>query len=584
MHSALSIFNILSVMSSSRRLHLVLTLLLMLLVGVFEVVSIGAVVPVLAGLSSLDNAGTYTMPVFGFVLSGGSFSVKYAAILLIFASGLTAVLRLCLNWTSVRFITGLGHDIDLKIYENFLGQDYENYINANSSELVSAVEKVQVVVFGVFHPLFQGFVSLIIAGFIITFLLSLDFTAGFVAFTVMAFLYIFISLVVSRVLTKNSLILASSQTERIRGVQEAFGAFKDIILLNTHSFFFNRFKLETYKFRNSQGINAFIQSSPRIVVEGAAMTLLAVYALYAITQTGGIAGAIPILGTMAIGAQRLLPLVQQTYYGWSAVQGSSELLSEIENFCCGVNQVDFLTNSYKDDLSFEEEISFEQVTYKYPNEKKDALKSVDLKIRKGEKVGIIGKTGSGKSTLVDLIMGLLTPVNGKIKVDSQDLTLDFQKLWHKQIAHVPQSIYLSDDTLAANIAFGLRSIDYEKLNMVVKISQLEEVVLDLPDGLNTLIGERGLRLSGGQKQRIGIARALYREAQVIVLDEATSALDNITEQKLMDAIDQLSASVTVIMIAHRISSLQNCEKIVQVAAGEVNYLNKKQREDLFDLK
>ena len=197
MHTALSIFNILSVMSPARRLHLVLTLLLMLLVGVFEVISIGAVVPVLAGLSSLDNAGTYTLPVFGFVLSGGSFSVKNEDNTFNFCFSFDCSLRLCLNWTSVRFITGLGYDIDVKIYENFLGQNYENYIIANSSELVSAVEKVNVAVFGVFHPLFQGFVSLIIAGFIITFLLSLDFTVGFVAFTVMAFLYVSISIIVS---------------------------------------------------------------------------------------------------------------------------------------------------------------------------------------------------------------------------------------------------------------------------------------------------------------------------------------------------------------------------------------------------
>ena len=583
MHTALSILKILSVMSSKRRLHLVLTLFLMLLVGIFEVVSIGAVVPVLAGLSNLDNAGTYTLPVIGFVLSEGSFSIKNAAILLIFASGFTAVLRLCLNWTSVRFITGLGYDIDVKIYENFLGQDYENYINANSSELVSAVEKVNVAVFGVFHPLFQGFVSVIIAGFIITFLLSLDFNVGFVAFTLMAFLYVSISVTVSRVLKKNSLILAGSQTERIRGVQEAFGAFRDIILLSLHSFFFNRFKLEDHKYRNSQGINAFIQTSPRIIVEGAAMTLLAVYALYAITQTGGLADAIPILGTMAIGAQRLLPLMQQTYYGWSAVQGSSELLSEIEHFCSR-NRQDFVNDGDLDEVPFKDEISFEHVTYKYPNEKKKALHSIDLKIKKGEKVGIIGKTGSGKSTLVDLIMGLLTPVNGHIKVDAQILTRNYQKRWQKQIAHVPQSIYLSDDTIAGNIAFGLKSINYKKLNQVIKISQLEDVISNLPEGFNTLIGERGIRLSGGQKQRIGIARALYRDAKVIVLDEATSALDNITEQKLMEDIDQLGTSVTVIMIAHRISSLKNCQKIIKVSSGLVKCLNKKQIKDLFETK
>ena len=264
------------------------------------------------------------------------------------------------------------------------------------------------------------------------------------------------------------------------------------------------------------------------------------------------------------------------------MQGSSELLSEIEHFSCRNNQANFITDGNLGEVPFGDEISFDQVTYKYPNEKKEALKLVDLKISKGEKVGIIGKTGSGKSTLVDLIMGLLTPVSGAIKVDSQVLTRDFQKRWHKQIAHVPQSIYLSDDTLAANIAFGLSSINYKKLDEVIKIAQLEEVVLNLPNGFDTLIGERGIRLSGGQKQRIGIARALYRDAQVIVLDEATSALDNITEQKLMNAIDQLSASVTVIMIAHRISSLQHCEKIIKVSSGKLNCLNKKQIEELFD--
>ena len=569
-----TILSILSIMSTQRRIHLAITIALMLLGGAVEVITISAVIPLLTSLAMTDVT-TAGMPqlfasLSSFVFGAGEITIANGVLALVIAASVTVVVRLSLLWTSVRFVTGLGHDIDLAIFRNFLNQPYEAHVSYNSSEVVAALEKVQVVIFGVLHPLFQGIVSIIIALFIVGFLFLLDAIVATAAMGIMGTIYVLISIFSSQLLKRNSETLATTQTVRIRHIQELFGAIRDVIMSRAHGFFYEHFRHEDQMYRRAQGANAFIQGAPRFVVEGTTMALLALYALYASSQPGGMLTAIPLIGTMAVGAQRLLPLVQQMYYGWSAIQGSQEALKDVERFCETSKQAPVLPAKTHPALPLTQNVVLNKVGFRYSGEDKTVLSGVDLTITKGTKLGIVGKTGGGKSTLVDLFMGLLRPSEGSICVDGAPITQSNQYGWSSQIAHVPQSIYLTDNTIGANIAFGMPNIDKEKMHRAAKLAQIDDYIEGLPEGYDTEVGERGVRLSGGQRQRLGLARAFYRQAPVLVLDEATSALDSDTEEKVMRAIDELDDKITIVMITHRLTSLQSCDKIIEVDAGKVS--------------
>jgi ATP-binding cassette subfamily B protein len=305
------------------------------------------------------------------------------------------------------------------------------------------------------------------------------------------------------------------------------------------------------------------------------MVMIAFLALFLIDDQGGFAGAIPILGLLAVGAQRILPILQQVFSAWAAFKGNQASLEEIlmyldqktstpENVAAG-----FI-------LEFKEIISFKDVAFKYQTASVEVLSGVNLLIEKGSKVGIIGKTGSGKSTFLDLLMGLLVPSSGEIYVDARRISEDSRSLWQKNVAHVPQSVYLADSTIKENIAFGvpLEKIDISRVYKVAAQAQLSEFIDELPHKYETRVGERGAQLSGGQRQRVGIARALYKRAELIIFDEATSALDEDTENNVMQAINSLDKNLTLVIVAHRLSTLKNCDVIYEILDGALMEVSK----------
>ena len=284
-------------------------------------------------------------------------------------------------------------------------------------------------------------------------------------------------------------------------------------------------------------------------------------------RPGGITAAIPVLGALALGAQRLLPLMHQAYSGFTLGIGNVRLLGDIA--ALAEASVD------EDDrggvpLPFEQSIELRSVGFGHP-ESSFALAGIGFQIGRGERIGVAGPTGSGKSTLLDLIMGLLEPDSGEILIDESPLDAGNRGRWRAQIAHVPQSVYLADESIAANIAFGVSpaAVDHERVRLAAATAQLDGFVTGLPQGYETRVGERGIRLSGGQRQRVGIARALYKQAPVLIFDEATSALDDATETAVLNAIMALGTEITVIMIAHRLSTLAGCDRIVRLADGRL---------------
>jgi ATP-binding cassette subfamily B protein len=300
------------------------------------------------------------------------------------------------------------------------------------------------------------------------------------------------------------------------------------------------------------------------------MVLIAALAYFLNHKAGGIATALPVLGALALGAQRLLPALQQSYSAWANITGSYSSLADTLALLDQPLPAELL-QTVNAPLHFENEIRLDAVRFRYTNQGPWVLKGLNLKIPKGARVGFIGSTGCGKSTTLDLLMGLLTATEGELTVDDQPITRTLLGAWQQSIAHVPQSIYLADTTLAENIAFGVprNSIDLNRVQQAARQAQIADFIERRPEGYQALVGERGISLSGGQRQRIGIARALYKQASVLVFDEATSALDNATERLVMDAIVDLNRNLTVIMVAHRLTTVRHCDFIIHLEQGQI---------------
>jgi ABC-type multidrug transport system fused ATPase/permease subunit len=371
-----------------------------------------------------------------------------------------------------------------------------------------------------------------------------------------------------RQLKKNAQIISDNSTKSIKYLQEGLGGIRDILIDGSQEIYLQQFNKADICLRAAQGSNVFISQYPRYAIESIGMVMIAFLAIFLIDDQGGLAGAIPILGLLAVGAQRILPILQQVFSAWAAFKGNQASLEEILMY---LGQKTFTPENFVEGftIEFNETVSFKDVAFKYQSASVEVLSGINILIKKGSKVGIIGKTGSGKSTLLDILMGLLEPSSGEIYVDSHRISEEYRRLWQKNVAHVPQSVYLADATIKENIAFGvpLEKIDISRVRKVAAQAQLSHFIDGLPHAYETRVGERGAQLSGGQRQRIGIARALYRRAELIIFDEATSALDEDTENNVMKAINSLDKNLTLVIVAHRISTLKNCDVIYEILDG-----------------
>jgi ATP-binding cassette subfamily B protein len=371
-------------------------------------------------------------------------------------------------------------------------------------------------------------------------------------------------------LHRNSERIAYEQTQVVKALQEGLGGIRDVLLDGTQPVYCDIYRQADHPLRKAQGNNSFVGQSPRYIMEALGMVLIASLAYALSLQVGGISSALPVLGALALGAQRLLPAMQQIYGAWAGIAGNHASLADAIELLDQPLPTGNLQPP-NDALNFHNNIRFDSVLFRYTPEGPWVLDGLNLTFPKGARVGFVGSTGSGKSTTLDLLMGLLIPTEGHILVDDQAITGDRLAAWQRSIAHVPQSIFLADTTLSENIAFGVppEKIDMNRVREASRQAQISEFIENGPEGYQALVGERGVRLSGGQRQRIGIARALYKQASVLVFDEATSALDNATEQSVIDAIEGLGKEFTILLIAHRLTTLQHCDIIVELELGRV---------------
>ena len=543
-----------------------------------EMATLGAVVPFLAHLADPKaSVGQPLMDLFGGVVSDSDDRMWSGALLLAGLAAVAAAIRSILMWASLRIGFGLGADIGGDIYRRILHQPYSWHVSHNSSEILAAMDKISSVVHGIITPIIQGCAALVLSLGLFGVLLSIDAGAALVAGVFFSALYGLTSTLLRSKLKRNDKIISESVNQRVQAVQEGLGGIRDVLLDGTQEIYHRRFTIVDYALRRSQATNNLIAAIPRYIIEALGMLFIITLAGWLAGEQKGLAGALPLLGALALGSQKLLPQMQIIYHAWSNLRGAQNQLTDVLYLLDKPTAEEHgpqprLIDQPKPALvpaTPPPLIRFQGVSFSYQPGSSPVLLNVNLDIHRGDRIGFVGKTGSGKSTLIDLAMGLLVPTSGSIEIDGQELCLNTRRAWQNRIAHVPQQIFLSDASIAENIAFGVpvRSIDLERVMFAASQAQLREFIVSLPEGYETSVGERGVRLSGGQRQRIGLARALYKRADVLVLDEATSALDDVTEESVMAALRTLNPNLTILMIAHRLSTLQDCSLIVELDSG-----------------
>lgn len=560
--------------SGRRRYQFGLLAGLILVSAFMEVVSLGAVFPFLGILVAPDRVLNNPI-VADAALAWGMTSADQLMLPLTIAFAaaaiLAAVIRTLLLWASTRLAVSCGSDLSIEVYRRTLYQPYQVHVARNSSWVISGItNKVNGVVFGVLLPLLTLVSSTVLLAGIILTLLAIDPMVASVAAIGFGVSYALITWVSRRRLHRNSQRIAYEQTQVIKALQEGLGGIRDVLLDGTQPVYCEVYRKADRPLRLAIGNNAFISGSPRPIMEALGMTLIAALAYALSLQVGGIATALPMLGVLALGAQRLLPALQQIYAAWASIAGSHATLTDTIKLLDQPLPAEQMQPA-PHPLPFHDAIRFDAVRFRYAGDGPWVLDGLNLTIPKGARVGIVGSTGCGKSTTLDLLMGLLIPTEGEVQVDGQLIGGIRVRAWQQTIAHVPQSIFLADSTLAENIALGVpcEAIIMGRVRQAASQAQIADFIESLPEGYQTSVGERGIRLSGGQRQRIGIARALYKRASVLVFDEATSALDNATEQTVIEAIESLNRDLTILLVAHRLSTVQNCDIIVEMEHGRV---------------
>jgi ABC-type multidrug transport system fused ATPase/permease subunit len=559
--------------NSRRRRQLGLLCLLMLFSSVAELVSLGAIIPFLAAMTA--PAKVYAHPaVAPFVdfmkIASPNQLLLPLAVVFSLAALVAAGLRMLLLWAGTRLAFSIGADISIGIYQRTLHQPYAVHVARNSSEVISGITtKSHAVIYGGLMPALQLASAVFTLVAIIAGLLTVDPQVALATLFGFGAVYGLLIGAARKRLAENGKRIAQESTRVLKCLQEGLGGIRDVLLDGSQPTYCKSYCEADLPLRRAQGNNQFISTSPRYAMEAIGLSMIAALAYYLVRQPEGIERALPVLGVLALGAQRLLPTLQQAYAAWAGIKGNQ---ASVQDALALLEQpMPDSTTEGTGALTFDKTIRMQAITFAYQPTHPAVLKNLELTIRKGERVGIIGATGSGKSTLMDLLMGLLEPSGGRLEVDGQTIDSTTRRAWQSRIAHVPQAIYLADSSVEENIAFGVprKEIDHARVVEAAQQAQIAELIESMPDGYRSQVGERGVRLSGGQRQRIGIARALYKQADVIVFDEATSALDNETERTVMESIDTLKANLTVVIIAHRLSTLQKCDRIVELGEGGV---------------
>ena len=556
-------------MSLRRRSQCLFVLGLTVLVSAFEVLTIGAVLPFLMALTSPQSVIGHPIAkplIHFFSLSGQGDVLLVLTVAFVSAAITSGILRVALLWVNNHLSCRTGADLGIKIYRHTLYQPYAVHVSRNTSEVISGViSKANAVVSSVLTPVLTLTSAVCMASAIMGALIFVDHVVALLALSGFCLIYGVIIGATRTTLRNNGQQVAAQLSRALKALQEGLGGIRDVLIDGTQKTYCDVYHNADLRMRNAQAKTNFIGQCPRYLIEAMGTSLIAVIAYTLAGREGGVGAALPVLGALALGAQRMLPAIQQAYASWASILGSQGYLRDT------LALLDQPLPHYAElpppvPLAFEREVALKELNFRYTNDSPLVLRDVDLVFAKGARVGFIGETGGGKSTLLDIVMGLIVPSQGLLEVDGVSVTLSNNRAWQALIAHVPQAIFLADCSVAENIAFGqpMSQIDMARVKSAAQQAQIAEVIEGWPSRYETVVGERGVKLSGGQRQRIGIARALYKQAKVIVFDEATSALDAQTEAAVMRAVEGLGRDLTIFIVAHRLTTLAVCDTVIEV--------------------
>lgn len=562
-----------SEVESRRKVQFYFLFALTLVSSIAEVVSLGAVVPFIGVITDpqvIMETEYATAIIAVFNVSGEDDFVFILTVIFILAALLAGGLRICLIWVSAKVGNATGADLGANIYQRTLYQPYSDHVKRNSSEIISGITHKVDIATSVILSIVTVFTTFFLFIAILSTLILIDPEVAITAGLVFGLSYLLVALYSRKKLVSNGLVISKQQTEVIRSLQEGLGGIREVLLEGSQELYCDSYRKSIYELQRAGAQNLIINQSPRYLMETIGLVLVAVFILFLVMKEGEALSSLPALGALALGAQRLLPLMQQLYGNWSVITGNQAVIDDVIEL---LRQPlpEFIDRDLKSSFEFNEYIKLKNLSFSYSGAPPDVLDNISLEITKGSTIGFVGSTGSGKSTLLDVVMGLLEPQHGELMVDGQLLNKRNLRAWQRIIAHVPQEIFLLDASIAENVAFGMASheINYDLVFDCIVKADLRDMVETREDGIYSNVGERGVSLSGGQKQRLALARALYKKARVLVLDEATSALDTDTEKKIMRAITDLDSDITTLIIAHRLSTLSQCDVIYVLSNGRI---------------
>ena len=571
------ISKILFILTTQERKKIFLLLFMILVMALFEMVGVASIMPLISVLvnpeiietnnilnimfQTSNKLGVETKQHFLFFLGILCFSLLILSICL---RGLTTYVQVCFN-------TMCRHNTAKRLMEGYLKQPYSWFLNHHSAEMgKNILTEVNLVIYKGFGSIIDVITKTVVSIVLIVLILLVNFKltiiACFLIGTVYFLIFWFFRTFTNRLGEKRLKV----EGLNFRALIEAFGAVKEVKVGGLEKACVDRFSSPSYSLAKTNILIVFISQMPRLVIEALFFGGIILTVLYLMAERGSLVNSLPTISVFAFAAYRLIPAMQGIY-------------SSITQFTFAGPAIDSMYNNFKNlyskettknqsILSFDESITLKNIVYKYPNSTKDTVDDISLIIPSCTTSGLVGITGSGKTTLVDIILGLLDPDKGEMRVDGTVINRDNCRAWQRNIGYVPQQIYLADTSISNNIAFGVdpKDIKQEDVEKAAKIANLHDFVInELPLKYNTIVGEQGVRLSGGQRQRIGIARALYHNPKLLILDEATSALDNLTEQSVIDEIYKLRKNMTIIMISHRLSTIEKCDKIFLLEGGKL---------------
>lgn len=556
-------------MQEKRKYQLSFTLCLMILTSICELFSLASLIPFISVLINPEQVLNLRIVGYFFKLFGILSTDKiiiFCSLIFIFVAIISSSVRILSLWTNTRVVALVGNDLSCLAYNKTLHQEYLTHINRNSSEIVSTlVTEINDLVLALNYVLIVATnlfisISIVFTLFIISWKIAITSLGSF------TITYYIISKITQEKIQKKGFLISSAAKDQLKSMQESFGGIRDLILDDSFPNYEKNYLKKDYIKRIKFAESNFLGFFPRFLMEGFSLAVFALIGVLLLKNSSNPEQILPIIGATALGIQKLLPSMQQTYSGLSAIRGYKKVMINVLSY---LNQKSNEIKNYKNckPLPFNKKIEIKDISFKYEGTNKEIIRKVNLEIKKGEFIGIIGKTGCGKSTLIDIIMGLIPPTEGTIKIDDKNIfdkkNVGNLKRWHASFSHVPQNIYLLDDSILNNIVMNPNSekINYSKLLRSCSKADILDFIEDTKNSFETKIGERGVLLSGGQLQRIGLARAFYKDLDLLILDEATSALDKATEERIMSNILKLKSKITIIAIAHRTSTLSKCDRI-----------------------